>query len=265
MSSHPDYDAPGPFLAAHVRDGDSYELSNGHPIECSPSGPLHSSSNLIGGEVLDTDPDVEWAGIETGYSPDPGELRAADIALDRPPAGDVDGWVPGAPRLAVEYAATGQDEKQLQKKIAEFFAHGTEFVWVVRLLGPRRVEVYAPDGSVEVKAGGEELTAPGILRNPVPVLALFDRAAGHRAVFRNLLQREGYENLDAVRMEGWKEGQARGLAEAILAVLESRLKTVDATSRERILICRDLDLLRRWAIRAANVRRVGDVFAEDPV
>jgi len=257
MSSHPDYAAPGPFLAAHIRDGDPYELSNGHAIECSPSGPLHSSSNLVGGEVLDTDPDVEWAGVETGYSPDPGELRAADVALDHPPAGDGHGWLEGAPRLAVEYAAAGQDEKELQKKIAEFFAHGTELIWVVRLLGPRRVEVYAPDGTFEVKTVGDELTAPGILRNPVPVLALFDRATGHKAVLRNLLQREGYENLDAVRMEGWKE--------TILAVLESRLETVDAASRERILTCRDLELLRRWAIRAANVGRVADVFAEDPV
>ncbi|MCP4660554.1 MAG: Uma2 family endonuclease, partial [bacterium] len=209
MSSHPDYDAPGPFLAAHVRDGDPYELSNGHPIACPPSSPLDGSSNLVGGQVLDTDPDVEWAGVEAGYSPNSGTLRAAAIALDRPPAGDVDGWMPGAPRLAVEYAAAGQDEMQLQKKIAEFFAHGSELIWVGRLLGPRRVEVYGPDGAFEVKTVGEELTAPGILRNPVPVLALFDRAAGHRAVFRNLLQREGYENLDAVRMEGWKEGQAR--------------------------------------------------------
>ncbi len=261
MSSHPDYAAPGPFLAAHIRDGDPYELSNGHPIECSPSGPLHSSSNLAGGEVLDTDPDVEWAGIEVGYSPDPGELRAADVALDHPPAGDGHGWVPGAPRLAVEYAAAGQDEKELQRKIREFFAHGTELVWVVRLLGPRRVEVYAPDGAFEVKTVGDELTAPGILRNPVPVLALFDRAAAHKTVFRNLLQREGYENLDAVRMEG----QALGIAEIILALLESRLETVDAASRERILTCRDLELLRRWAIRAANVRCVADVFAEDPI
>jgi hypothetical protein len=43
---------------------------------------------------------------------------------------------------------------------------------------------------------------PGVLRNPVPVEALYDRRAAHRVTLRNLLQRQGYENLDAVRAEG---------------------------------------------------------------
>jgi hypothetical protein len=60
---------------------------------------------------------------------------------------------------------------------------------------------------------GDVLEAPGILRNPVPVEALYDRAAGHRATLRNLLQREGYDSLDAVRAEGVLEGRAEGVLE----------------------------------------------------
>jgi hypothetical protein len=46
------------------------------------------------------------------------------------------------------------------------------------------------------------LRAPGILRNPVPVEAPFDRSAAHEVTLRNLLQRRGYEGLE--------EGRARG-------------------------------------------------------
>jgi hypothetical protein len=57
---------------------------------------------------------------------------------------------------------------------------------------------------------GDELHAPGILQNPVPVEALFDRNAAHEATLRNLLQRKGYDSLDALREEGRKEGQKKG-------------------------------------------------------
>jgi Putative restriction endonuclease len=197
--------------------------------------------------VLDTDPDVEWAGVDVGYSPDPGTLRAADIALGPRPK-EERGWASEAPRLAVEYASTGQDESELQRKIEDLIAGGTELVWVVRLLGPRRVEVYAPGKPVEVKSGGDELTAPGILRNPVPVRALYDRDAAHEAVLRNLLQRHGYENLDAVR----EEGRLATIIENILTLLEGRSIDVDEVTRQQVSACRDLETLRRWLIRSAS-------------
>ncbi len=249
--------SPGPFLAYQIRDGDPYELSNGHAIRCSPSGPTHGGPNLSGGQVLDTDPDVEWAGVDIGYSPDPGTLRAADIALGSPPK-EERGWATEAPRLAVEYAGTGQDESELQKKIEDLFAGGTELVWVVRLVGPRRVEVYAPEKPVEVRSDDDELTAPGILRNPVPVRALYDREAAHEAVLRNLLQRRGYEDLDAVR----EEASLTTIVESILKILEDRKLDVDDATRELITSCRDLDTLRRWLIRSASAGSAAEVLDE---
>jgi Uma2 family endonuclease len=253
--------SPGPFLAYQIREGDPYELSHGHAIRCSPSGPTHGGPNLSGGQVLDTDPDVEWTGIDVGYSPDPGTLWSIDIALGAPPK-EERGWATEAPRLAVEYAGTGQDESELQKKIEDLFAGGTELVWVVRLLGPRRVEVYAPDKPVEVQSGDDKLTAPGILRNPVPVRALYDRDAAHEAVLRNLLQRHGYEDLDAVRKEGIDEGKLIAIGENILTILENRDLEVDDETRRSISSCRDLETLRRWLIRSTSVGSAADVFTE---
>ncbi len=258
---------PGPFTADQIREDDYYELSNGHPIECSPAGRDHTGPNVSGAEVLDTDPDVEWSGVDAGYSPEPRTLRAPDVAVGRP-GGEGSGWIAGAPELAVEYAGAGQDEEKLQEKIRDLLAAGTRFIWVVRLVGPRRVEVYEPQRPVRTLVAGEQLRAPGVLRNPVPIEALYDRQAAHEAALRNLLQRRGYEDLAAVRAEGRmegheegrEEGERAGVARSILNLLAARGVAVDEAARARILACADPELLHRWLIRSASAREITDLF-----
>lgn len=245
---------PGPFHADQLHDGDRYELSNGHPLYCAPSGPEHAARSLGGGAMIDSDPDVEWAGVDAGFSPEPGMLRAPDVAVAGPP--EARGWIRAAPPLALEYAAQGQDEAELQVKIAELIGHGTRWVWVVRLTGPRRVEVHESGRPMRLAHPGEDLEAPGILRNPVPVEALFDRQASHGVTLRNLLQRFGYEDLEAVRAEG----RAEGLAAAVLSLLEGRGIDVDAQTRTRIGACRDTARLNGWLLAAANVDRAERMF-----
>ncbi|NJL27355.1 MAG: Uma2 family endonuclease, partial [Thermoanaerobaculia bacterium] len=111
---------------------------------------------------------------------------------------------------------------------------------------------------------GQLLTAPGVLRNPVPVEALYDRRAAHEVALRNLLQREGYEDLEAVRTESREEGREEGarlsMVEGILTVLESRGLHVEETVRARLHACQDLDQLRRWLTRAAVTDAVEGLF-----
>lgn len=251
----------GPFRASQIGDGDPYELSNGHAIQCMPARADHAESNLTGGAALETDPEVEWAGVDVGYSPDEGKLRAADLGLGERPK-EKKGWAKKAPRLVVEVAGVGQDEETLQEKIEEFFAAGTEVVWVVRLLGPHRVEVYEPDKPVAIRNADEELTAPGILRNPLPVMVFFKRDASHDAILRNLLQRKGFENLEAVLEAGREEGKLDGMALSVVTVLEGRNLEVPDVARERILTCKDADVLRRWLTRAGNVATAEEILHE---
>jgi len=269
--------AIGPFRADQLREGDRYELSNGHPLYCAPARREHAAPNLIGAAVIDSDPAVEWAGVDAGFTPAPGTLRAPDVAVAAAAAGaDADGWIPGAPPLAIEYAGRGQDQADLKVKIAELLAAGTRYVWVVRVQGPRRVEVHEAGQPPRLVGAGEMLAAPGILRNPIPVEALYDRAAGHRATLRNLLQREGYESLEAVRTEGHtegrteghtegrkegrQEGREEGLAEAILALLQGRGILVDTPLETRVRACRERDTLHRWLLRAARAERGEQLF-----
>lgn len=256
--------APGPFRAEQIREGDPYELSNGHAILCLPTGRRGGRSNLTGGSVLETDPAVKSAGVDVGYSEKPSHLRAPDVSVGNFP--DEPGWATEAPQLAVEYADRGQDEAELQIKIQELFRGGTGFVWVVRLTGPRRVEVHMPGKAMRLARSGEDLLAPGILQNPVPVDALFDRDAAHEATLRNLLQRQGYASLDAIRTEaaqkGKLEGELRGRIDALLAVLAARGLPLDEAQRGEIEATRDKRQLDAWIAKAAVVGSAGEVLAK---
>ncbi len=242
----------GPFLAQHLRPGDPYELSSGHAIRCMPTGGRGSKAEGAGFKVLSTDPGAEDVGIDTGFSPTPDSLRAPDLAAGTIP--DDPGWVKGAPRLAVEYADTGQDEDELAVKIGELLEAGTEIIWVVRLTGPRRVEVHRAEEPVRIAHPGEELEAPGILKYPVLVESLYDDPASNKAALRNLLEtEEGYQSLDQVRAEALKAN--------LLAVFEARQLAVGERARTTVAECHDLDRLKRWnvaAITASSAREALD-------
>jgi len=230
-----------------LRSGDPYELSNGHPVYCAPTGGDGTGPNLRGGFVLDTDPMAANAGVDLGMQLGPLSMRAPDVAVGA--FDEKRGWVQGALPLAVEYAGSGQDEGELQEKVAELLAHGVKYVWVVRLVGPRRVEVHERGKALRHTLPGESLTAPGVLQNPVPVLALYDRDAAHEVALANLLQRKGYASLDAVRDAGFEDGERTALAH----LFERRLKRPLADAECATLAQR---------VRALGHARVGDVVLD---
>jgi Uma2 family endonuclease len=245
----------GPFRADQLRSGDPYELSNGHPVHCLPTGGRGSKATSVGDGVLASDPAVQDVGVDTGFSPSPDILRAPDLSVGEIP--DQPGWVQGAPPLAVEYADTGQDEADLQIKIRELFAAGTRYVWVVRLTGPRRVEVHQPGQGVRIVNPEEQLMAPGILANPVPVEALYDREAARRVIFRNLLQRQGYASLEDVRAEG----EVQSLREAVREVLTARGLAVDDDLGAALARADDPAILKSVLRQAAVATTPGEIAA----
>jgi len=259
MSSQRYESTQGPFRADQLRSGDPYELSQGHAIRCAPTGHEGAGPNGLGFAVLDSDPAVKRAGVDTGIELAPGTLRAPDVAVNFVPGDGT--WATSAP-LAVEYAGKGQDEVDLREKIEELHAGGTQLVWVVRLVGPRRVEVHEKGAPMRVVGAEESLTAPGILSLPVPVKALYDRDAAHAVTFRNLLAAEGYAGLEAVREEARHEAREEALQSALRAVLQARGWTLDAAQDARAAACHDAATLTRWITRAATSARLEEVFNE---
>jgi len=260
----------GPFRADQIRPGDPYELSDGHAIVSEPSGRRHGRKHLVGGAALATDPAVEDVGVEVGHVLDEGTLRAPDVSVGG--FADGPGFARTPPALAVEYVEGDADEADLERKIAELLGAGAELVWVVRLAGERRVEVHGRSRAVIVKHAGSALEAPGILRNPVPVESLYDRAAAHALMLRNLLQRAGYADLDAVRAEGRAAGRAEGRAEGealghlaharalLRRTFARRCLAVGAAQMARIERCTDLATLDAWLEAAHTVSTVGQAL-----
>jgi Uma2 family endonuclease len=259
----PQLRSPGPFTADHLRPGDSYELSHGHPILCLPTGGRGAKAASVGDGVLASDPAVQDVGVDTGFSPSPDTLRAPDVSVGVIP--DEPGWVHGVPPLAVEYADTGQDEADLPVKIQELLAAGTRYVWVVRLIGPRRVEIHQPGQGMRLAHPGEQLEAPGILANPIPVEALYDREIAREVIFHNLLQRQGYDSLEEVRAEGEAQGRAEGeiegLRKAVVTILTARGLTVTDDLMAVLANSRDLEILEAVLRQAATASSAAEILA----
>nr|VFK28198.1 MAG: Endonuclease, Uma2 family (restriction endonuclease fold) [Candidatus Kentron sp. MB] len=263
----------GGFTADQLIDGDRFELSEGTPIYCPPASPTHGRHNAMGAMIVGSDPDVEWSAVDAGFELKEDTMRAPDISVASPPTDKgKSGWVLGAPTLAVEYADTGQNEVDLQKKIKELLAAGTRYIWVVRLTGPQRVEVYAQGKPRRTLSATDFLEAPGVLRNSIPVHALFDAKEARRVTLKNLLQREGYEDLEAVweggKTEGLIEGEAKGYIkgrvegqiETLFKILAARGLAMDAKTQARIRDCRDQEQLDVRIIKAVFANRIEDIF-----
>ena len=236
-------------------------MSQGHPYYCAPTGGDGARGVMAGALVLDSDPDVDSSGVDAGYQIAEDTMRAPDIAVGGVPDGP--GWVKGrVPPLAVEYACSGQDEEALGTKIGELLEAGTRWIWVVRLVGPRRVEVHSAAEPMTVVGPGGLLEAPGVLRNSVPVEALYDREAAHEVALRNLLQRSGYADLNSVREESREEGResARGVAaELLLRQIEDRFPDLTPADRARNEGA-PLEKLRAWGARAFSAATLGELF-----
>ena len=70
---------------------------------------------------------------ETGFvlSRDPDTVRAADVAFLRPGRAIGDGFIDGAPALAVEVVSAGDRPGYVREKVAEWLEAGAEAVWVI--------------------------------------------------------------------------------------------------------------------------------------
>lgn len=276
------------YTADDIADGDPYELSEGRRIECMSSGRAHSTAHDAGHMAVSSDPATHSAPIDLGLVwGDERNLRAPDIVVGQIESGP--GWERGVPPLCIEYASSGQDEKALQEKLRALLGRGVRYVWVVRLVGPLRVEVHQPGQPMRLVGEDGELTAEGVLQNPLPVRALVDRGASLAVTLRNLLNRHGYRDLDDVRQqaeqrgeargeargeqrgeergraEGQAEGQLAGLRDSLRAVLQARglWSPALANGKEqaaRITACSDAPTLQRWLLQAVTAKKIADVF-----
>jgi Uma2 family endonuclease len=126
-------------------DGLRYELVRGQLITMPPAGNIHGNRTMrlgwrLAQHVESNDLGVVYA-AETGFklTSNPDTVRGADIAFVSrtrlEEVGDVEGYWPGAPDLAVEVISPSDTYTEVEEKVAEYLQAGAKAVWVVN---PRR-------------------------------------------------------------------------------------------------------------------------------
>ncbi len=141
-------------LFALPDDDFQYEIDEGVLIMMAPAGGAHGRAELkLAVKLFNIVEDNDLGEVhpsDTGFllSLAPDTLRAPDIAFVRRdrlplPTHDVqgEGYLVGAPDLAVEVQSAHQSPADLRRKVKQYLAAGTQSVWV--LLRRRRIaEIY---------------------------------------------------------------------------------------------------------------------------
>lgn len=160
MTAEDMYDLP--------HDENKYELSSGLLIRMPPTGFRHSSVALRIGALLhqyaeETDLG-RVSGADSGFilQRNPDIVRAPDAAFvtkaRMPTYGEPEGFMELAPDLAVEVVSPWDRDRQLNRKIKEYFAAGTRLVWVVY---PDTRTIYVYRSADQVRAVDEKSELDG--------------------------------------------------------------------------------------------------------
>jgi Uma2 family endonuclease len=122
-------------------DGFRYELVKGELVKMPPAGSAHGNSAMKLGWRLAHHVETNRLGVvfaaETGFriSSDPDTVRGIDIAFVSQrrieEVGDVQGYWPGAPDLAVEVISPGDTYTEVEEKVEAYLQAGSKAVWVV--------------------------------------------------------------------------------------------------------------------------------------
>ena len=122
-------------------DGYRYELVRGELVKMAPAGAQHGKIALSVGTSLRNYVRANGSGeayaAETGFliGTDPDHVRAPDAAFVRQErveaAGEVQGYFPGAPDLAVEVISPNDRFADVEEKVADWLAAGSAMVVLV--------------------------------------------------------------------------------------------------------------------------------------
>ncbi len=161
------------------------ELVNGEIIEMAPVGGVHGQiTSRISRRLAEH---VERQGVgevvvgDVGFvldlPHDPERVRAPDVAFvssQRLPSGGLpQGFLHGAPDLAVEVLSPSDNPVDVQQKVRDYLEAGARLVWVVAPQA-KAVTVYRADGSARLLREQEHLEGEDLLPGlAIPLAEVF--------------------------------------------------------------------------------------------
>ena len=147
------------------------ELVNGEVMELSPPpGYAHGRSQTRAAFFLESFAYPRGLGettSDTGYliSRDPDTVRAPDVAFvlaERLPDGDLPGYLPFAPDIAVEVVSPSDAASDAYARAMMWLDAGSPLVWML-FPDSRSIAVYRPDGSAATLGEDDILDAAPVL------------------------------------------------------------------------------------------------------
>ena len=152
------------------RNDGRYELVDGEVIELSPVNDEHSGISINIGTALNNysrQIGFGQAGVEAGYIllSGPDTVRGPDVSFRLVPRNarrQRAGFLPGAPDIAVEVVSTSNTAAEMNRKVAEYLAAGSQRVWVT-YPATRSVAVHRYDGTTITFTGDDVITDEELL------------------------------------------------------------------------------------------------------
>lgn len=168
------------------KKGGRYELVDGEVVELSPVNDEHSGIAINIGTAFNNYSRRQGfgqAGVEAGYIvlSGPDTVRGPDVSFRLVPRNrkrQSEGFLSGSPDIAVEVVSPSNTAAEMQRKIREYLAAGSQRVWVVYLATPavsRRVVIHHPDGSTSTYTGDDVITDEELLPGfSLPLAEIFE-------------------------------------------------------------------------------------------
>ena len=163
-------------------DGQLHEVDEGELVSMTRPKYRHSA---VAKRFYDRLLDLEKHGGEVhrelpfALSLDPLTIRVPDVCFvsrERLAATSPDGYVEGAPELAVEVVSPSESAEDLERKVTQYLGAGGRLVWVV-YSETRHVHVFRADGSVSRLSAEQSIQAPELFGEwSSPLAPLFEIA-----------------------------------------------------------------------------------------
>ncbi len=170
------------FFRLYSHKDGRYELVDGEVVEMAPVFRRHGrvASNIDGAFfVYSREHRTGHSEVEVGYrlrsSPD--TVRGPDVSFVLNPqveGEDESGFVPGAPDIAVEVISASNTAAEMERKVGEYLAAGSQRVWTVYPTS-RSVAVHRADGTPVTYSGDDVITDEELLPGfSLPLSEIFD-------------------------------------------------------------------------------------------